>query len=183
MTDRPVRADRLPIEMVYAVARNGVIGNEGAMPWRLPSDLARFKARTLGKAVVMGRKTHESIGRPLPGRLNVIVTRDHDYRADGCHVAHSIEGALRLVHEHREREGWPNAIAVIGGAEIYRQFEPMADGLAVTFVDAAPEGDTRLPPEDGEVWQQVSREAVERAPGDSAGTEFAVFRRREGSVR
>ena len=170
--------DRLPVEMIYAVAENGVIGRNGAMPWRLPSDLARFKARTMGKAVVMGRKTFESIGRPLPGRLNVIVTRNADYRADGCLVVDGIDAAVEAVLDHREREGWPAAIAVIGGAEIYRQFERRADTLAVTYVNATPEGDTTLPPEDGAVWRQVSHEVVERAEGDSADTEFAVFARR-----
>ena len=171
-------SERLPIEMVYAVAENGVIGRDGAMPWRLPSDLARFKARTMGKAIVMGRKTFESIGRPLPGRLNVVVTRDPGYRAEGCLVANGIEGAIAAVEEHRARKGWPDAIAVIGGAEIYRQFEPRADSLAVTYVNARPDGDTVMPPEDGAVWREVSHEAVDRDERDSADTEFAVFVRR-----
>ena len=171
-------SESLPIEMVYAVAENGVIGRDGTMPWRLPSDLARFKARTLGKAVIMGRKTFESIGRPLPGRLNVIVTRNRDYRAEGATVVDGIEAAVAAVEAHRTAEGWPDAIAVIGGAEIYRQFEPWADTLAVTYVKATPEGETTMPPEDEAVWRQVSREAIERHERDSAATEFVVFERR-----
>lgn len=169
---------RPPIEMVYAVARNGVIGRDGGMPWRLPSDLAGFKARTMGAAVVMGRRTHESIGRPLPGRLNIVLTRRGDYDAPGCLVVDGVEAALEAVADHVARAGWPDRIAVIGGAAIYRAFEPMADRLAVTYVDAAPEGDTRVPPVDPTRWREVSREVRERDPRDSAPTQFVVYERR-----
>ena len=163
-----------PVELVYAVARNGVIGRNNAMPWRLPSDLKHFKKATLGNPVIMGRKTFESIGRPLPGRTNIVVTRDPGYAADGIVVAPSPVDALALA---REIEG-ARAISVIGGAEIYRQLLPNADRLVVTHVEAEPSGDTTMPPIDPAKWVERSREAGEPHPNDSAPVAFAVYERR-----
>lgn len=166
----------LPVELVVAVADNGVIGADGDMPWRLPSDLARFKAHTLGNPVIMGRRTHESIGRPLPGRLNVVVTRRSDYRPDGCVVAGSIDEALAIARRHAG-EG-ARAISVIGGAEIYAQIMVHADRLVVTHVRARPDGDTRLPPIDGTVWRAGEPERVSAHPDDTEPIEVVVYERR-----
>lgn len=163
-----------PVELVYAVARNGVIGRDNAMPWRLPSDLARFKAATMGNPIIMGRRTFESIGRPLPGRRNIVITRQADYHADGIEVVASPDDALTLA----ETTEGARAISVIGGAEIYRALLGRADRLVVTHVDAEPEGDTTMPPIDGAIWQRVSLEKGEPHPKDSAEVSFAIYERR-----
>lgn len=139
------------IALVVAVSRNGVIGKGGKMPWHLPADLFRFRKRTKGHVVVMGRKTYESIGGPLPDRTNVVLTRDTHFKAEGCEVVHSIEA---LLHDDR-------MIFVIGGAEIYRQFLPYADVLHLTRIDAELEGDTFFPEWHDPTWTLVS--SVERA--------------------
>ena len=161
------------IELIVAVARNGVIGRDGAMPWRLPTDLKHFKRQTMGMPIVMGRKTFESIGRALPGRRSIVVTRDPNYRAEGCEVAGGIDEALALASE-----GSPERVCVIGGAEIYRQTMDRADRLIVTEVDAEPDGDTVLPPIDGETWREVARETPERDPRDSDPVAFVTYERR-----
>ena len=161
------------IELIVAVARNGVIGRDGAMPWRLPTDLKHFKRRTLGMPVVMGRKTFESIGRALPGRRCIVVTRDAAYRADGCEVAAGVESALALA-----ASGDPERVCVIGGAEIYRQTMDRADRLVVTEVDATPEGDTVLPPIDPAAWREVARAMPDADPRDSDPIAFVTYERR-----
>ena len=166
------RRDPRPVELVYAVARNGVIGRDNAMPWRLPTDLRHFKAVTLGNPVIMGRRTFESIGRPLPGRRNIVVTRRADYAAPGCEVYGDLSTALDVATASAAR------VCVIGGAEIYRQAMDRADRLVVTHVRAAPGGDTAMPPVDPAVWTPAAREAVERDPNDSAPTERVVYERR-----
>jgi dihydrofolate reductase len=146
------------IAFVVAIARNGAIGIEGGLPWRLPGDLAFFKRMTMGKPILMGRKTWESLPRkPLPGRPNLIVTRDADYKADGAEVFSHIDDALargrNLAREMRVDE-----ISVIGGAEIYRQTLPVATRLYITEVDAEPEADTFFPDFDRSQWQEAWRE-------------------------
>jgi dihydrofolate reductase len=153
------------VAFVVAVARNGVIGDGGTLPWRIPSDLKRFKAITMGKPVIMGRKTWESLKiKPLPGRTNIVVTRNGGYRAKGALVAKTAEEALRLAEE-----GTPEEICVIGGGEIYGLFLPYASRVYLTEVDLAPDGDTRFPPLNPEVWRETSREVHEKRPGDDVG--------------
>jgi dihydrofolate reductase len=155
----------MSVTLIAAVARNGVIGANGAIPWHLPEDFAHFKATTLGHTLVMGRATYDSIGRPLPGRTTIVVTRDREWHADGVLVAHSVEAALSLAGDAE--------VFVAGGATIYEQAMAYADALLISEVDLEPEGDTFFPPIDPAAWCEVDREehegfAVvrwERAPG------------------
>lgn len=163
------------ISLVAAVARNGVIGADNAMPWRLSSDFRRFKALTLGKPVVMGRKTFASIGRPLPERTNIVVTRDAGFSRDGVLTASSFEEALRLAGEGLPEDA--GEVMVIGGGEIYRLAMPLADRLYVTHVEASPEGDTYFPTIDPTLWRVTSSEIVPAGPKDSAATEFVIYDR------
>lgn len=167
----------MEIVLVIAVAENGVIGARGAMPWRLKSDLKRFKALTSGKPVVMGRKTFVSIGRPLPGRTNIVVTRDPDFRSSGAVVTTSFEAA-RAVATGDALRRFATEIAVIGGAEIYAQWLPCADRLEITEVHARPEGDTRFPDIDPAVWEEVARARHPAGPDDSADMSYVTYRRR-----
>lgn len=151
------------ISYVVAVSRNGVIGREGSLPWHISSDLRRFKEITMGKPVVMGRKTWESLPRkPLPGRRNIVITRSRSFAADGAEVAGSAEEAIALC------AGAPE-IAVIGGGEIYRLFWPMVDRLYLTEADLEVEGDTHFPVPDPAQWREVAREVHPRGEKDSAG--------------
>lgn len=143
------------ITFVLARARNGVIGNAGGIPWRIPEDMKRFKAITMGKPVIMGRKTWESLPKkPLAGRTNIVVTRNFAFAPDGATVVHSRDDAL--VEARAEK---PDEIMVIGGAEIYLDFLPHATRIELTEIDADIEGDTTLPAFDPAKWQEVSREA------------------------
>lgn len=151
-------AARPRLSLVVAVARNGVIGVNGQLPWRLPEDLKRFKALTLGHTLVMGRKTHESIGRLLPGRRTVIVSRNHAYRVEGATVVPSVEAAIEAAAGETE-------VFVVGGGEIYALALPLADRLLVTEVDLAPEGDAFFPPVDRSRWREVGREAMQTEDG------------------
>ena len=135
--------------LIYARADNGVIGHDGSLPWHLPADLKRFKALTMGKAMILGRKTFDSFPAPLPGRRHIVLTRDRRWQAQGAEVAHSVSEALELAGD--------SAVAVIGGAEVYAQFMPLAEWIELTEVHAKPEGDTQLPPL-GPEWREVSRE-------------------------
>ena len=165
------------IVLVVAAARNGVIGRDGDLPWRLPSDLKRFKQLTLGKPVIMGRKTLQSIGRPLPGRPNIVITRDTGFVFPGVHVVHDIDAAIDLAGTLALDVGAAE-IAVIGGGEIYRQAIGRTDILYVTHVDHAVDGDTRVPAIDPVLWEKVSEEAVPAGERDSYATRFAIYRRR-----
>jgi dihydrofolate reductase len=167
----------MEIVLVVAVAENGVIGASGAMPWRLKSDMARFKALTTGRPVVMGRKTFVSIGRPLPGRTNIVVTRDVCFRADGVVVTNSFADARAIATGDALRR-FATEIAVIGGAEIYAQWMDCADRLEITEVHARPDGDTRFPPVDPTAWEEVARVRNPAGPHDSADFSYVTFRRR-----
>ena len=147
------------ITLAVAVADNGVIGRGGELPWRLPEDLRRFKAATLGKPVLMGRKTFESIGRALPGRLNIVLTRQPGWQPTdpAVRVAPDLDAALALAGDAAE-------VTVIGGSEIYALALPRASRVLLTEVHAAPEGDTVLPRFDPREWREVSRE---RWPADA----------------
>lgn len=140
----------MPVHLIAAVARNRVIGRDGDLPWRLPDDLRRFKQLTLGQPVLMGRKTWISLGRPLPGRENRVLTRDAGFAAEGAKVFLSLDEALAPPES--------GALWVIGGGELYTQLLPRADALFLTEVDAAPEGDAWFPPLSPGEWREVSRE-------------------------
>ena len=167
------------MEMVFvvAVAENGVIGANGAMPWRMKSDMKRFVAITMGRPVVMGRKTFASIGKPLPGRTNIVVTRDPDFRADGVVVTHSFSDAKAIATGDALRR-FATEIAVIGGAEIYAQWMDSADRLEITEVHARPDGDTRFPAVDPAAWEEVARVRNPAGPDDSTDFSYVTYRRR-----
>jgi dihydrofolate reductase len=167
----------MEVVLVVAIAENGVIGSQGAIPWRIKSDMKRFKALTSGKPVVMGRKTFVSIGRPLPGRTNIVVTRDPDYRAAGVVVTHSFADAHAIAKGDALRR-FATEIAVIGGAEIYAQWMASADRLEITEVHAKPEGDTRFPAIDAADWEEVARVRNPAGPDDSADFSYVTYRRR-----
>lgn len=176
--DRGLSAGRPEVFLIAAIARNRVIGAGNRLLWRLPTDLRRFRESTLGKPVLMGRKTYDSIGKPLPGRDTIVVTRDRGFAAPGVFVAHSVEAALALAAERAAAMG-AEAIAVAGGGEIYAATLPLADRLLLTEVDLAPEGDAFFPAIDPEAWRETRREARLRGPKDEA--EFAfVDRERRG---
>ena len=143
----------MTLTLIAAVARNGVIGADGGIPWHLPEDFAHFKATTLGHTLVMGRATYESIGRPLPGRTTIVVTRDPEWSAEGVFVAHSLEEALAL--------GGDADVFVAGGASIYEAALPLADVQLISEIDLEPEGDTFYPTVDTDAWREVSREPHE----------------------
>ena len=168
---------RPEIVLLFAVAENGVIGSAGAIPWRLKADQQRLKAMTMGKPVVMGRKTFVSLRRPLPGRTNIVITRDADFRAPGA-VATTSFAAARAVALGDALRRLATEIAVIGGAEIYAQWMDVADRLEVTEVHAKPEGDTKLAPIDLAVWEEVSREWNPATSDDSADYSYVTYRRR-----
>jgi len=171
-------ADARPqIVLIVAVAENGVIGADGAMPWRLKSDMQRFKALTLDKPVVMGRKTFASIGRPLPRRTNIVVTRDKAFRAAGVVVTHSFADAMAVATGDALRR-FATEIAIIGGVEIYAQWMGRADRLEITEVHARPDGDTRFAAIDPTDWEEVARVRNPAGSGDSADFSYVTFRRR-----
>ena len=150
----------MKLHLIYARARNGTIGKDGQMPWHLPEDLAHFKRVTLGQPVIMGRKTWDSLParfRPLPGRMNIVITRQNDWQAEGALRAHSIDDAMRLCGD--ALDAW-----IMGGAEIYRQAEPLASTAVVTEIDQDYEGDA-FAPELGANWQEVQRESHVAANG------------------
>jgi dihydrofolate reductase len=153
------------------MARNRVIGVENRLPWRLPADLGRFKRLTMGHVIIMGRKTHESIGRPLPGRRTIVLSRDPGYRAEGVAVAGSLEAALeRCEHE--------NEVFVVGGEAVYREALPLADRLYVTWIDADVEGDVLFPPFDIHSWRLCSEESPPRDDDTALPFSFRVYERR-----
>jgi dihydrofolate reductase len=168
---------RPPIALVVAVAKNGVIGRGGALPWHLRSDLKRFKALTMGKPMVMGRKTFAAIGRPLPGRTTIVVTRQPDFQAEGVEVAHSWPAALQRAVEVATASG-AGEIAVIGGGEIFAEALPMADRVYLTEVEAAPAGDAFFPPLAPAQWRLVRRESHPAGPQDEFAFAFADYERR-----
>lgn len=145
---------------IAALARNRVIGSENRLPWHLPEDLRHFKALTLGHHIVMGRKTYESIGRPLPGRQTVIVTRDPAYAQPGCLVAHSIDAALAIAEQAGDDE-----VFFVGGAELYAQFLPRAERLYLTEIQADYAGDACFPALDAAHWREMARERHTSAAG------------------
>ena len=140
----------MTISIIAALGSNRAIGYQNQLPWRLPADLQRFKQLTMGHHILMGRKTFESIGRPLPGRTSIIITRQSDYKAKDCLIAHSLEEAIALAQSRGEQEAF-----VIGGADIYAQALPLADRMYLTWVEAEPEADAFFPVFDEKDWEQI----------------------------
>ncbi|MGH2537668.1 MAG: type 3 dihydrofolate reductase [Candidatus Promineifilaceae bacterium] len=161
------------ISLIAALDRNRVIGREGAMPWRLPADLRRFKKITLGKPLIMGRKTHQAIGRPLSGRLNIVLTRSRSFTTPGCVVVHSLEQALAAA-------GGAAEVIGIGGGEVYRHMLPLAGRIYLTFVEGEFEGDATFPAWDPAEWRAIEQESVPADAQNAYATEFVVLERHAG---
>jgi dihydrofolate reductase len=168
----------MEIVLIVAVADNGVIGAGGAIPWRLKSDQQRLKAMTMGKPIVMGRKTFMSFPRgPLPGRTNIVITRDETFRAAGAVVTTSFAEAHAVARADALRRSVAE-IAVIGGADIYARSMDIADRLEITEVHVTPAGDTHFPPVDAGKWQEIARTLHPAGPDDSAAFSYVTYRRR-----
>ncbi len=153
------------------MSRNRVIGKGNALPWHLPADLKYFKRITLGKPIIMGRKTFESIGRPLPGRVNIIVTHELAYRADGCTVVHSIDEAISIAQAHEE-------VMVIGGAKLFEQVLPRAERIYLTEIDEEFAGDIFFPELDRRVWREIQRAAHAPDEQNPYAYSFVVLERK-----
>lgn len=158
------------VTLIAALSRNGVIGRDNALPWRLPEDLRRFRALTLGKPVLMGRRTFESIGRALPGRDNLVLTRDAGFAAPDCRVFKRLDDALRAAGERE--------LMVIGGAEIYAQTIAMATRMHLTLVDADVPGDTFFPRFDPREWEAIGEQQFAAGPARELGFRFVDYLRR-----
>lgn len=164
--------------LIAAVARNGVIGRDNDLPFRLPTDLKHFKALTLGYPVLMGRATYESIGRPLPGRPNIVVSGDPDFRAQGCEVYQDLDTAIDRGKMLADGLG-KSALFIIGGGQIYAQTIDEADQLEITHVALDADGATRFPTIDPARWSIVAEENVQAGPKDEADMVFTTYRRKE----
>jgi dihydrofolate reductase len=169
MIERPMTT----LTLIVARARNGVIGSDNQLPWRLPEDLAHFKRTTMGAPIVMGRKTHESIGRPLPGRRNIVVSRDATRRFEGCDTASSLEAALALCAASGEAEAF-----LIGGAQLYVEGIEYASRLIVTEIDADFDGDARFDAPDPTVWREVERDTQGAKEPNDFSYAFVIYERR-----
>lgn len=156
------------LSLIAAMASNRVIGRDNALPWRLPPDLKHFKRLTLGHCVIMGRKTFESMGKPLAGRTNIVITRNHEYWPEGVKIAHTVQGALALARGEE--------VFIIGGAEIYRQTLPVADRLYLTLIEKDFDGDTRFPEYPESEWELVSEERGQHA---DLSYRFLVYDRKD----
>lgn len=171
----------VPVAMIAAMDRNGVIGVDNQLPWYLPEDLRFFKRMTQAKPLVMGRKTYQSIGRALPGRLNIVVTRDPAFHAEGVRVCHDLAAALQLADQQATIDG-VEEIMVMGGAQVYAQALPFASRLYLTEVDVEVAGDARFPALDKAEWEEVQRVPGEPAEGQPA-YQFVQYRRSSGHRR
>lgn len=167
----------LPLVIVAAVAQNGVIGRDNRLLWRLKSDMKHFRGLTMGKPLVMGRKTFDSIGKPLPGRHTVVITRDRDWRHDGVTVAHDIPAAIEAAESLALQHG-QSEICIGGGGVIYRALLPRASRLEITEVDLAPEGDARFPEIEPLVWREAARHSFTKNGDDEADFRFLTYVRR-----
>lgn len=164
----------MPISLVVAVAENGVIGRDNALPWHLPDDLRYFKDVTMGHPIVMGRRTFLSIGRPLPGRHNIVLTRDPFWQAEGVTTVHGLREALQVARGDAQDEP---EIMIIGGADIFALALPLASTLYLTEVKGTPEGDTYFPPLDDGDWQEVERRPGAPAADDTHTHDYVVLKR------
>jgi dihydrofolate reductase len=167
----------MKIVLVAAIGDNSVIGRDGQLPWRLRSDLQHFKKVTLNRPVIMGRKTHESIGKLLPGRTNIVLTRDLSLVARGAVLATSLDAALSYARNDAAKRG-VDEIIVIGGGDIFAATMAMADRLEITHVHVSPEGDALFPPIDPEVWQEASREEHYAGAHDDADFALVTYTKR-----
>ena len=165
------------LSMIVATAENNIIGKDNTMPWHLPADLAYFKKVTLGKPIIMGRKTYESIGRPLPGRRNIVISRDEGYSAEGIDTVTSVEQALSLVDGSDGNEA-VDEIMVIGGGAIYKHCLPNADRLYVTHIKAAIDGDTKFPKYDEIDWRKTVSELRVSDEKNAYDLDFCVYERK-----
>jgi dihydrofolate reductase len=170
-----------PLAIIVAVAENGVIGRDNKLIWRLKSDLRRFRNLTWGKPMIMGRKTYESIGKPLPGRKTVVLTRDRSFSAEGVEVAHSWDDAVRRAEDLANRMG-ATEVAVVGGAEIYALALPHARRLHLTLVHAEPEGDTIFPSYDRSAFRELRRQDHPKGPDDEHPFTFLDLERRSSAA-
>lgn len=168
----------MKIALIVAMARNHVIGKDNTMPWHLPEDLRHFKRVTLGKPVVMGRNTYESIGKPLVQRANIIISRNPAYRVEGATVVHSLDAALALGADLLRDAGPDAELMIIGGAQIYAQALPLAQRLYLTEVHAEPEGDASFPQFDRSQWQEVAREEHAASASNACAYDFLVLDRK-----
>jgi len=171
---------RSTITFIVAVAENGVIGRNVDLPWHLRTDLKRFKTLTWGKPMIMGRKTWISIGKALPGRETIVVTRDPDFTAEGAHVVHSVEAAMERAQAFAVELN-ADEITVVGGGDIFRQLMPVADRIHLTLVHAEPEGDAFFPLPDDTEWIEESRAHHEPGEGDDHAFDFVVYARRSAA--
>lgn len=167
----------VPIALIAGVARNNVIGAKGGIPWKIPSDMAFFKRTTMGKPIVMGRKQYETVGKPLPGRINIVVTRQADYQPDGVIVARNLTEALEKAQQIARNDG-ASEVMVIGGGDIYAQAMPLADRLYISHVELAPQGDVLFPPIDPAIWHVVEEPEVTPSDRDDAAFRVRVYERR-----
>ena len=158
------------LALIVAMAENQVIGRNNQLPWHIRADLRHFRKLTMGRPIIMGRRTHESIGRPLPGRDNIVITADRHYQADGCQVVHSIEQALAAAGDCEEA-------MIIGGANLYRQTLAAADRLYMTLVKAKPEGDTWFPVIEPQQWREIERETHKADEQNDFDYDFVVLDR------
>jgi dihydrofolate reductase len=164
------------IALIAAIAENGVIGRDNGLPWRLKSDLTHFRAVTMGKPVVMGRKTFLSIGRPLPGRTTIVVSRDRAFAAGGVVIAPSVDAALTVAKGDSLRRG-AECIFVAGGAELYAQTMPLAERLHITYVHRTVDGDAYFPAIDRGAWHETARDEHAAAAGDDCAFSFVMYER------
>jgi len=167
--------------MIAAVARNGVIGDGAAIPWRIPSDFAYFKRTTMGKPLIMGRKQFETVGKPLPGRTNIVVTRQADFAPAGVVVVDSLDAALAQAEMIAEADGM-DEIMVIGGGQIYAQLMGRANRLYISHVDLEPQGDVLFPAIDPAVWAVVDEPLVTPMEKDGASYRVKVYERHNGTA-
>ncbi len=158
------------VSLIVAMDRNHVIGHHGKLPWHISADLKNFKAITMGKPIIMGRKTHESIGRPLPGRENTVVTRDRNYKAEGCTVLHSLDEVFKKFKNHEE-------IMIMGGADLYKQTLAKANRIYLTEVHAEVAGDTYFPEFDRETWDETSRQDFRSDTKNDHDYSFVILER------
>ncbi|MFD1331674.1 dihydrofolate reductase [Methylopila musalis] len=172
----------IPLVIVAAVARNRVIGRDNDMPWKLSSDLKRFKALTIGKPLIVGRRNHAAIGRALPGRQTIVLTRDRGFSEPGVHVAHELSDALGLAEALAEEMGADEIISA-GGGEIYALTLPLAARMHLTEVHATPEGDVLFPEYDGSLWRETSRDERPSGPRDEFAFSFVDLARERGLKR
>jgi len=167
----------MKIVLVAAIGENSVIGREGALPWRLKSDLQHFRKVTLNRPVIMGRKTYSSIGKPLKDRTSIVLSSDLSLVAPGTVLATSLDAALDYARQDAEKRG-VDEIMVIGGSDVFATMLPRADRLEITHVHASPEGDAFFPPIDANAWQEVAREKHKRGPDDDADFTAVTYLRR-----